>query len=49
MALLTRDATVLIRTIHDRMPVIVPEQYLHEWLSLGQLPNMIDELNFVPI
>ena len=40
-AVLTRDATEAIRLIHDRMPVILPQETVKDWLTATQLPEEI--------
>ena len=40
-AVLTREPTEELREIHDRMPLILPESAVDEWISLGSEPNKI--------
>ena len=40
-AVLTREPTDDLREIHDRMPLILPESAVDEWISLGSEPNKI--------
>jgi putative SOS response-associated peptidase YedK len=34
-AILTTEANELVRTVHDRMPVILPERHFGTWLDAG--------------
>ena len=50
-AILTREATPPIAEIHNRMPVIIPENLTKEWLegSNDVLQKAITDLIFTPI
>jgi putative SOS response-associated peptidase YedK len=34
-AILTTEANELVRPVHERMPVILPQQYWPAWLDAG--------------
>ena len=40
-AVLTRTPTDELREIHDRMPLILPESTINEWISLDGEPNKV--------
>ena len=40
-AVLTRTPTDDLREIHDRMPLILPERAIDEWISPSSEPNKI--------
>jgi len=39
--ILTRDAVESINFIHDRMPVIIPQDKWKDWLNIGKNPNKV--------
>ena len=41
--ILTRDADKGIRFIHDRMPLIMPDELVDEWIRPGSDPDMLIE------
>ncbi len=41
--ILTRDAEEKIRFIHDRMPLIMPGEYVDDWIKPDSNPNMLVE------
>ena len=40
-AVLTRTPTDELRQIHDRMPLILPENAIDEWISPSREPNKV--------
>jgi putative SOS response-associated peptidase YedK len=44
-AILTTEANELVRPVHDRMPVILPERHWQEWLDAG----LQDAAQLVPL
>ena len=40
-AVLTRAPTDELRQIHDRMPLILPENLIDEWISPSGEPNKV--------
>ena len=42
-AILTRDADEEIRFIHDRMPLIMPDELVDDWIKPDSNPNVLVE------
>ncbi len=44
--ILTREATNILKEVHDRMPVIIPEGLIHDWLysSADAMTEAVSEL-----
>ena len=50
--IITREAHRKISQIHDRMPVILPDDFYYNWLDceLDDFPtSLMNELNYYPI
>ncbi len=43
-AIITTEANALVREIHDRMPVILPEEAERRWLDPGEEGNTLERL-----